>query len=241
MNRLVFMLLMAVMPLIAFAQKTYYVGIGAADVLDTYLSPYSYKGVHVSLAREVQYVHTLHNLSVSAAFADSPAGNVDEYVGDIRYGVAHQFELLNCNGFSLKAGPMGSALLGAIYNSRNGNNPVQAKVALTADFSVRAGYDLRIRNCRFPLQYTLCVPCVGVAFSPNFGQSYYEFSLGVYDRNVKFANVFNSPSLNHRLTVGIPIGDNVLKVGYMGRVDQSVFNHLRYHYYTHSLIIGFEL
>lgn len=264
MNRLSYILLLLLLPLaasaqdcavsvadisaqetgvqyVSYPQKTYFVGCGSADVLDTYLSPFSYTGTGAYLAREVQYDHTLHNLSVSGCLTENPFGNVHEYVADIRYGVAHQFTVLNCNGLYVKAGPMASVLFGGILNGRNGNNPTQIKASLTADFSARIGYALRIGRMTLPIQYTIGVPCVGVAFSPDFGQSYYELTLGMFDHNIKFSNFVDAPSMCHRLTVGLPIRKHILKVGYMGRVDQSRYNSLRYHYYTHSLILGFEL
>ena len=223
-------------------EKTYYVGIGAADVMDTYLSPYSYDGIGMSVAREVQYGHTLHNLELSLSSLESMAGNVNEYAGNIRYSIAHQFDLLQVDGLTVKAGPMGTMQAGGVYNERNGNNPGNAHVSLMADLSARVGYDLRLFNRTFPLQYTIAVPVLGIAYSPAFGQSYYEeFILGNADHNIKLAHISNTPSLRHRFTIAIPAGRRFIRIGYEGDYAQSVYNHLRYHNYTHNLVIGLQM
>lgn len=85
------------------------------------------------------------------------------------------------------------------------------------------------------------MPLLGVAFSPNYGQSYYEaFSLGNYDHNVVFAYIGNMPSMRHRLTLDIPVRRYTLRVGYAAQFNQSTFNHLKYHNYSHDFMIGFN-
>jgi hypothetical protein len=145
--------------------------------------------------------------------------------------------------FSLEVGPMLSGYLGTVYNERNGNNPAQAKLDLMLDLSAACSYRFRLFHHPFALRYQLTVPFAGVAFSPNYGQSYYEaFTLGNYDHNVVFANVVNMPSMRHLLTLDVPLSRRsrtALRVGYVGELMQSTFNHIKYHSYSHCLMIGF--
>lgn len=239
---LVLVLMLLTLQLIHAQEKTYYLGYGSANVMDTYLSPYSYKGVGMSLTREVQYDHTLHNLTLAASMTESLAGNVNEYAGNLRYSIAHQFGIIKSNCLSIKAGPMGTAQFGGIYNERNGNNPANAHASIMADLSARVDYTLRLFGKVFPLQYTLAVPFAGIAYSPNFGQAYYEeFILGNSDHNIKFAYIGNTPSLRHRITAAIPIGEYFIRIGYEGDYGQSTYNNLRYHNYTHNFVIGFQM
>ena len=75
---------------------------------------------------------------------------------------------------------------GFLYNTRAGNNPAQAQFGIDIAPSVAASYTL-YTGTGYPLtfNYELSVPIMGVMFSPNYGQSYYEiFSEGDYDHNI---------------------------------------------------------
>lgn len=253
-------------------QHSIMVGGGWSNVLDTYLSPYSYKGGNVRLMRETQRdiqqffigkkkVHFQTLLDLDCSFLESRAKNVNEYAGGVRYSASWQFPLtpdapyasiesqlttLNTQPTTLNfyAGPMLSGYAGGIYNERNGNNPAQGKVDLMLDLTASAVCQFRMLNRRMTARYQLAIPFVGLAFSPNYGQSYYEaFSLGNYDKNVVFANFGNAPSMRHLLTLDIPLSkrsnNTTLRVGYSGNFMQAKFNNLRYHSYTHAFLIGF--
>ena len=61
---------------------------------------------------------------------------------------------------------------------------------------------------------------------------------GNYDHNAVFTTPFNAPTLRHQLTVDIPIKKAALRVGYLGDYQQAEVNHLKYHTYSHLLLIG---
>ena len=210
-------------------------GGGGADVLDTYLSPYSYTGPALHLQRHTERTvrtfgiddicfQTL--LDIDCAFLENPAGNVDEYAGGARF----------------STGPMLTGYLGGVYNERNGNNPAQGKAELTVDLSAKLKWDFNLLRRRMSLSYQLAVPLIGVAFSPEYGQSYYEaFSLEDGHTNAVFAHVGNMPSMRHLLSLDIPIrkaSSTALRLTYAGYFMQSEFNKLRYHSYTHSFMVG---
>ena len=254
-------------------EHAWMLGGGFSNVLDTYLSPYIYKGGEIRLMRETQRLtrafwkedketeprvtfQTL--LDLHGSYLESRAGNVNGWAGGVRYGlgwlyrvmpaknVGHVFDAWTSTDFqrfSLELGPMLSGYVGAVYNERNGNNPAQAKLDLMLDFSAACSYRFRLFHHPFALRYQLTVPFVGMAFSPNYGQSYYEaFTLGNYDRNTVFANFVNMPSMRHLLTLDVPLSRRsrtALRVGYVGEFMQSTFNHINYHSYSHCLMIGF--
>lgn len=243
-------------------QHSWMVGGGSANILDTYLSPYAYQGTDLRFLRETQRRVSRPNLlggdaptfqtllDVDMGIVESPAKNVDEYTVGVRYSMAWLHPIpLNLRCLSLQAGPMASGYLGGIYNERNGNNPGQAKADIALELTLQAGTDFRLprwmRIVREPLhaRCQLMVPVAGLAFSPNFGQSYYEmFELDDYDHNIVFATPFNAPSARWQLTLDVPLhaerSATCLRLGYGGTVMQSTFNHLRYHSYTHTFMIG---
>lgn len=212
-----------------------FMGVGSADVMDTYLSPYSYTGLGVLVGFEKEYTHTLHRLDMYINYTENPARNANDYSWVMQYGIGH-LQTLNqsVNNLELKVGGIGVSNMGVLYNDRNGNNPCQAKLSLTANAIGRASYQLK--NTR--LQASVEIPIIGIAYSPMFGQSYYEeWELGNSDHNCVFAHIGNMPSLHFRLTAEY----HRWLVGYDCRMDQSKFNHLRYHEYQHSFVVGYEL
>ena len=235
-------------------------GGGFSSIYDTYLSPYAYTGSNVHLIRETQrqlqrpWLHieglTLQTLlDVDASFVKSPARNVNEIAGGVRYSIAGLYELPffktetdAAQTWEVHVGPMLSGYLGGIYNTRNGNNPAQAKADLMVDITAMGKFHFQVGKRLCTARYQFAIPLFGLAFSPNYGQSYYEaFTLEKKDHNVVFAHFANMPSMRHLLTLDVPIRPSsrtTLRIGYAGEFMQSTFNNLRYHSYTHSFMIG---
>jgi len=235
------------------------IGAGWSNVLDTYLSPYNYTGTDIRIQRETQRMTTLWGgrvsnqslIDINAAVNKNHARNIDEYAGGIRYsqGWFHNFmggNIVNpversASRWNLAAGLAASGYVGAVYIDRSGNNPAQAKIDLMVDASAMVTYDMRLWGHHYLWRYQVAVPMIGIAFSPAYGQSYYEaFVLHNTDHNILFAYPGNMPSMRHRLTIDIPIRRYTLRVGYVAQFNQSTFNHLKYHSYTHDLMIGFN-
>ncbi len=85
----------------------------------------------------------------------------------------------------------------------------------------------------------VAVPLVGVMFSPSYGQTYYEkFNLGNYAHNIVPTQLYSAPSQRYRLCIDVPIGSTALRIGYEGDMRQAQPNNLKYHAYTHQLLIG---
>ena len=234
-------------------------GVGSSNVLDTYLSSYNYTGTDYRIQRETMRMTNLWKgrvanqslIDVNADINENHAGNLDEYAGGVRYTQGWFYNFMNGNvvnpvershsHFNFAAGLSASGYLGVVYISRSGNNPAQAKADLMINVSGLATYDMVIAKHHYLWRYQVSFPLMGIAFSPNFGQSYYEaFVAEHYDHNVVFAYPGNMPSMRHKLTLDIPIKRYTLRVGYVGEFHQSMFNHLKYHSYAHDFMIGFN-
>ena len=86
------------------------------------------------------------------------------------------------------------------------------------------------------------MPIVGLQFSPNYGQSYYEiFTRDNYDHNVRATWMGSSPTYTTRLTLSIPVAKTHITLGYLADWQQVSVNHLKYISYTHSLLIGWTI
>ncbi|MCR5312418.1 MAG: DUF3316 domain-containing protein [Bacteroidaceae bacterium] len=226
-------------------------GVGSSNVLDSYLSPYNYSGPEIRVVRETMRMTRLMGghvayqtiVNANASYVENRSGNVNEYAGGVRYSNAWLYDFgklkTNIPGLRLFVGPAASGYIGGVYNTRNGNNPGQLKMDIMVDAEAVAMYDLKLWNRIFGIQYQLSVPLLGCAFSPAYGQSYYEiFELGYYDHNAVFAYPGNMPSWRHLLTVDIPVKKSIIRVGYCGEFMQTKFNSLKYHSYSHDFMIG---
>ena len=231
------------------------IGAGFGNVLDTYLSPYSYTGLNIRFQHEYarwtrrcakhQPRITYHTqIVIDGNIIENPAGNRNEYAGGVRYTTAwrYHFNPLTNGRLHLSAGPLISVYGGCVYNEHDGNNPAQAKASITLDANATAAYRLRILHTPCLLTYNLDIPLLGAVFSPQYGQSYYEiFTLGHYDHNAVFTTPLNLPSLRHQLTLHISLnakGSSALRITYASDIMQAKTNNLRYHAYTHALMIG---
>lgn len=252
-----FLLLLAVVPMTARGQSDTIVvprtitnvkmlGIGRTNILDTYLSAEKYRGTELRYishtTRETeghrwsrQIVHQGH-----FAYADNRSGDGGEMAGMYNFQYAWHYNWTLMDGsLRLKAGVMADANVGFIYNTRNSNNPAQARAYLNLAPSAAATYDFRLWQRPFALRYEVSAPLCGLMFSPNYGQSYYEiFSRGNYDHNLVPTTFVSTPSLRQMLTLDFSVLNATLRVGYLGDYQQSHVNNLKSHIYTHAFVIG---
>ena len=222
------------------------IGWGYVDMLDTYLSPERYKGwqvnylSHTMHEREDRRISTLSVHQGSFAHADNRAGTANEMQAMYHFAYAwhYNWHLLN-RRLNVKAGGMLNTHLGMLYNTRNSNNPMQAKVGLNVALSVMESYRFSIKNKPLTVRYEADAPLLGMMFSPNYGQSYYEiFSEGNYDHNVVVTHPVNALSLRQMLTLDFSLYKTTFRIGYLGDYQQAHVNHLRYHTYSHVLVLG---
>ena len=222
------------------------IGIGGTEILDTYLSPEKYKG------NEFTYLsHTIRNydgkrvsrlLRHQGTFAQTHnrANNANELAGmyTFSYGWLYNWHLLS-NNLHVSAGGAIEANLGFVYNTRNSNNPAQARAALQLVPTAAAEYDFHVKKLPFSVRYEVAAPLTGVMFSPNYGQSYYEiFSRDDYDHNAVFTHPGNVPSLRHMLTLDFQLWRQTFRIGYLGNYQQARVNNLKQHQYSHTFVIG---
>lgn len=238
-------------------QDTY---LSPLDYSGTQLSWLSESQRAVSLFSRCWERQALFQLNLTST--ESPAHNADYIGGLLRFDEAWYYCLLpetmrmlqdskamkivrnftdlsEPNKLSLYFGPQLGGTLGTLYNTRNGNNIAQLIAEAHLAVSAQAAYPFRLWKRRFTLRDQIDVPLVGVMFSPNYGQSYYEiFSLGHTDHNVCMTHPFNAPSLRNRFTLDFRIGRQTFRAGYLMDIQQSHVNDLRRHHITHAFLIG---
>ena len=205
------------------AQNTAHViGFGPSRILDTYISQEKYSGVGLTYL----YIHEGKKPMLE--------GNYNLYWGRYRQW------LLCDNRLKLQAGGLANVNLGFLYDMSTSNNPAQARFALNLMPSGIATYGFNIKQQHFSLRYELNLPLVGLMFSPNYGQSYYEiFSRGNYDHNIVPTTFISAPNFRQMLTLDWQATAKwAIRIGYLGNYQQAAVNNLKNHIYTHRFVIG---
>lgn len=228
-------------------EATWQVGAGGLRQQDTYLSPLQYSGWQVSFLREsLHMTHyagerlSFHTLLQGAFSQTTPQVAAGRYWGGrIGFDCGWHYNWYPVKGLRLLAGGLVGTDVGFLYNTRNGNNPAQARFNLDLSASVMGIYDFRIRRQTLSLRYEADMPFIGMMFSPQYGQSYYEIGEGRTDHNICLAHPANAFSLWQKLSVDIPVGKVKLRFSYLCDIRQSQVNGIKVHDWGHSFMIGF--
>ena len=232
--------------------------IGAANSLDTYLSPLTYRGTELRFTSQIvhnrkerNWTHTLtHGLRLARETMRTNDGVRLE--GGYDLSCSWQRKIVNrtvgyWGRLMVTAGAGVDATVGFRYNAQNSNNPAQAEAAVCFTPAMAADWRFFLvspksgRRHTLGLRYEAAVPLVGMMFSPAFGQSYYEiFSRGNYDHNLCTIWVGNAPSLRQRLLFNFKLLKRHFFIGYEGDYRQAKVNDIKYHRYTNAAVLGWQ-
>lgn len=241
-------------------KRASYIGIGHTDILDTYISQEKATGpelryIYTSESRKLKsneqqagggLSHVSHSIThqIFVSCSDTRGNDYSMLSGmyNLKFGWHYNWDFtFSSQSLNLKAGGLADGTLGFLYNTRNSNNPAQARASLSIDPSVIATWSFKIKNRPFAMHYEVAMPLAGIAFSPNYGQSYYEiFSRGNYDHNVVFTSPFSGTQLHQLLAFDFRLWRTTFTIGYLGDIRQMDANNLKYHQYTHSILIGWR-
>jgi len=233
----------------SLATHAYMFAAGSSNILDTYLSAEKYKGSQIRYLTTHNRPTRWDNLRQTILregqldVVSNRADNNDELGGMFRFQYHLRRHWNLHNGVAIEAGGALGAELGFLYNTRNSNNPAQAYASLQLMPSAAATQQVTLLRRKAYVSYEISVPLVGLMFSPNYGQSYYEiFSRGNYDHNVVPTTIASTPSLRHMLTLDFPLSrrkpHSMLRIGYLGDYQQASINNLKQHHYSHLLVLG---
>lgn len=224
-------------------------GVGHSNVFETYLSPLEYTGTEVRFLHESMRMTRLLGgkvsgqslIQVNASYNKNISQTAEMYAGLLNWSYALHYQFrMNDDKLKILVGPMLDLNGGVVYNRRNSNNPAQAKAYGGLGASGMLIYKFRIARYPLTVRYQANLPLLGVMFSPEYGESYYEiFSLGNGGRNVVFTSLHNNPSLRQMVTLDFPIRNVTMRVGYVCDIQQSKVNNLKSHAYSHDFMIGF--
>lgn len=223
-------------------------GAGHTNILDTYLSPMEYTGLELRMLRENMRMTRFMDGNVSrqslfqahVAMTENKAGTGSEFSFLANWNLAYHYQFRFNENFKILAGPNLDLNGGMIYNFRNSNNPVQVKAYMNLGASGMAIYRFKIKEYPLVFRYQLNIPLLGLMFSPEYGQPYYEMSLSHnWRKNICFTSIHNQPSIRQFMTLDFPIRSTNLRFGYMADIQQAKVNHLKSHTWSHAFMLGF--
>lgn len=221
---------------------------GSAHLNDTYLTPLKYTGQNYTLGYErmqamkfspEKWVMQLGG-RLNFGRTLNPARNATMYdlSLELSWGMMRRWDISALSGLRLYGGGMTSLDAGALYLSRNGNNPVSAKAAWTVGLTGAVVYNFRVSRLPVCLRYQPTLPVTGVFFSPDYGELYYEIYLGNHKGLAHMAHWGNYFRLDNLLTADLRLGSTNLRLGYRNDILSTKVNNIVSRRITHTFIIG---
>lgn len=223
-------------------------GLGGANILDTYISPFNYKGLSYGIfhrsARPTRWRprrwQAVMQIATNFSYDHSPTEDGKEFDMQLNVGGGFVCNWKPSSRLRILAGGLIEGGVGFTYNTRGSNNPGQGRLALDLAATGGVEYTFNLFKTEMKARGQIDLPLIGLMFSPQYGQSYYEiFSLGHYNKNVRFTSPFNAPSVRLLCTLDFPVRYATLSIGYHADIRQSHVNGLKRHAWINQIVIGF--
>ena len=233
---------------ISLTYKAEMVGYGTSSIYDSYLSPLKYTGNNVGLYYEQMKNTGLMNGNISAqhlfnanySWTKNNSGTASYYAGLVEYNYGLHYRFKPVEKLQFFAGMQAGGLVGFVYNTRNDNNPATGKAHLNLSLSAIANYKLQIRKQPILFREQLGLPFIGALYSPQYGESYYEISLGDTKNLVHLASFYNYLSIRNMLSVEIPFNSFTLRLSHYFSFYETRINSLDTRLITNTFYIGFS-
>ncbi len=218
--------------------------VGSSHLADTYLSPVKYSGQHYGLTYSRRQAMSLANvlqgwdIGVNFDNAKNPAGNSAMLGLRVQGGwrMMHSWSLPN--DFKIGVGGYAGAEFGVLYLSRNSNNPAQAEAAISIGPQAFAQWSGKISKLPLTVRAEAWSPLLGCFFCPDYGELYYEISLGNHGSLAHFGWPGNRRRIQGLLSADLHLGTSTLRIGYKFDATSSSANHITHRRIEHSAVIG---
>ena len=223
--------------------------VGSSELIDTYLSPWSYTGWSLALGAEWMRVMPIEEYrwvwqqQLRANFARTHlriSGNGLTDAGLLHYAFAMmRYSDLPVKGLRLYYGADMTLTGGALYNYHGGNNPVSVKADMSWGLTAMAVYDFKLGRLPVTARYQLALPVVGFFAQPEYSETYYEVSLGNHENFLHVGTWATRFDMTNRLTIDFHFGSWALRAGYGNSIYTTYTAGNRYQWVTHHFVVGF--
>ena len=225
------------------------IGVGSSNVRNTYFSntKTKYNGLGLRMLNERMKITSLANnrissqrmLNLELSFADNAAGTVNVFSGFIDYSYGLHYRFHPQENFKILTGASVRGMLGFMYNTQMANNTTTLHVDVDLNASAAAIYSFQIKNYPLIVRYQVDIPLMGALFMPKYGQSYYEiFGLENTADIVSYSSFHNKFAIRNYLTVDFPLGNLIVRTGYLGNAYYTHVNDIKVHDVSHSFMLG---
>lgn len=222
------------------------VGFGLSNVRDLYLSPLDYTGWNIKLLNQQSRQTTWfdnkfykqQNIDLIFSASQSPSKNTFCYFLKLHYNIGGHYSLYDNSKFSFRIGALGNINVGGLYNNRNGNNPATARGYITLTPSAMLIYNA---SSTIAMRLQTNMDVFGIYFQPQYGESYYELSLGNTKGIINPIYLGNFRAYQILYTVDIPIKNNYIILGLSCDWLQTRVHSVNTHNYDYTFMIGFPL
>lgn len=234
------------LPAVRPVLSAYTLGVGSVSMADTYLSPVTYRGWSLSLGYERMQAMRFNprrwvmqlGFVADVANGDNRIGNASMWYAslDARWGMMYKMQMPY--NITLLAGGSTGIDGGVIYNRRNSNNPASAKFAWSVNVTGMAVWKCTVGRLPVTLSYQPTVALLGLFFSPEYDELYYEIYLGNRSGLVHFGWPGNRFAMTNAVMADLHFGSTSLRVGYCGTILSSEASHLVTNVTTNRFVIG---
>lgn len=229
-------------------EKQWLWGAGWANVLDTYLSPLTYKGTDLALLNRTERLARWGKGKVTvtglynghAAYVASPTDDGKMLDAELSASGGWHYNWRPAQHWRLALGGLAELSGGFTYATRNSNNPAQARLGTSLWASGIAEYSFLFFGKNATARMQLDAQLVGAQFAPEYGQSYYEiFSLGHNKGIVHLTQMGNCPTYRAQAAVSFPVKKANVTLGYAADIRQSKLGGLKRHAWRNTFMIGY--
>ncbi len=225
------------------------IGVGETRSLDTYLSPVTYSGTSFGLGVWQELPFSSHPGEWRMCFGGegrfsnmlNPRGNARKYDADLRiaWGAERMWSIKPVTGSTLWLGAGADGVIegGCGYLPRNGNNPAAARARIGIDIAGSAEWTMYLKGVPLTVGERLSVPTLGIFFSPQYGESYYEIYLGNRSGLVHTGWWGNTGGVRSHLTVSVRPGKWGVRLGWLCSLQRQNACNLRTRLLTNALTL----
>lgn len=242
-------------------QKSVFWQLGAGNtyLYDNYLSPLPFEGTSLLFSSgnmkplkwglpdgadisfdDVKWFRQL-GFSINAVSAESAAGSSLLHGNiDLRCNILRQ--VLSREKLRLSVGSFAALSGGGRYCVQNGNNPGSVDAMFDLGITALTEYKFTLWKKSMKLSYQGSLDIAGLAFSPEYAESYYEiFYLGNHQNILKFTSPINKQQWRQQLSLDIPFSGrkSSLRLSYWNDGRVSLFNNIRTRVLSNHFSVGY--
>lgn len=220
---------------------------GGEHAFNTYLSPLAHTGAAFGLTGSWERPVSQEERRLSMAFEAAcrfavtrnvPARNADLDDASLRLNWRMNRSFSPLKGLTLAPGAGLQIDGGLLYLPRNSNNPVAARLYAGVTLNGTAAYRFNVKGREWRVLDEVCLPSLGVFFSPHYGQSYYEISIGERSGLARCGWWGNHFAINNLVALEIPVCSIRLRLGYRLEVLNSIASGIHSRISVNSFVLG---